>query len=484
MQELLDDLNEVPNLAVITAAEAEPSSIDAVIHVSISENRMEAYLRVDPPLNGGAPPTLKGFEDALAARKITYGINTSKMKGLAANPVYDTDHLIAQGVMPVNGINGTYRFQFSMEKDYRPKEKADGTVDYRDLGVVESVKKGQLLCIITPPTDGSEGTALTGIRLKQIKGKAVPPLAGKNTELSADGTGIFSTIDGQVEFDGRKIHVSETLFLKGNVDNSTGDIKFIGNVIIEGTVLDNFVVEAGGNIEIGGTVGSVILKAEGNILLRSGIIGGDINCKGDLTSKFIEHCNVLAMGNITADYIMTSNIKCGDSITLTGSKGKIAGGSCVAGRDITARIIGTLSGLETDLKIGMDPAIVARQQELIKQLPGLEKQIVSLKSLISLLKEYEAANRLTPDKKVMLDNANSSHLKCIGLFASNKQELSAINEKLQSVGEGKITCSGTIFPGTRITIGSAKVLVTDALQSTTLYYSDGSICQSRLRQGY
>jgi len=480
MQELLDDPNDSQN----PTDEAKPSPIDAVIHVSMSDNRMEAYIRVEPPMYDGALPTFKDYEDALVHRKITYGVDTAKLKDLAAHPIYNKDHLIAKGLMPINGENGTYVFQFSLEKNNRPKEKSDGTVDYRDLGIVENVKKGQVLCIITPPTDGSEGTALTGIRLKQVKGKAVPPLSGKNTELSEDGTAIYSKIDGQVAYDGRKINVSETFYLKGDVDNSIGNIKFIGNVVIEGTVLDNFVVEAGGNIEIGGTVGSVTLKADGNILLRSGIIGGEVNCKGDLTSKFIEHCHVFAGGNITADFVMTSNIKCGNNLILTGSKGKIVGGSCMAGQNITARIIGSLTGLETDLGIGMDPSIIARQQELVKQLPGLEKQIVSLKSLISLLKEHESANRLTPDKKVMLDNANSSHLKCIGLFVSSKQELSEINEKLQSAGHGKITCTGTIFPGTRITIGSAKILVSDALQSTSLFYSDGCILQSRLRQGF
>lgn len=484
MQELLNDANECEKLSVIPVSEGEPSPIDAVIHVSISENRMEAYLRVEPPMNGGATPTFKDFEDALAIRKITYGVNTAKLQVLATNPIYNTDHLIAIGVSPVNGVNGTYAFQFSLERDYRPTERPDGTVDYRDLGIVKNVEKGQLLCVITHPTDGSEGTALNGLRLKQVKGKAVPPLSGKNTELSEDGTAIYSKIDGQVEYDGRKINVNETLFLKGDVDNSTGNIKFIGNVIIEGTVLDNFVVEAVGNIEIGGTVGSVTLKADGNILLRSGIIGGEISCQGDLTSKFIEHCNVFAKGNITADFIMTSNIKCGNNLELTGSKGKIVGGSCMAGQNITARTIGSITGLETDLKIGMDPSIFARQQELVKQLPSLEKQIISLKSLISLLKEYESANRLVPDKKIMLDNAKSSYVKCTDLFASSKQELSEINENIQSVCHGKIICTGTIFHGTKITIGSGKIIVTDEMESTSLFYSEGCICQNRLRQGY
>ena len=484
MNELLNDPNECEKKPVNPHSESEPSPVDAVIHISFSDNRMEAYLRVEPPMNGGAAPTLQGFENALAMRKIIYGVKTEKLKALAENPVYNEEHLVATGVMPVNGVDGTYVFLFSLEKDYRPKERSDGSVDYRDLGIVENVKKGQALCTITHPTEGSEGIALTGLRLRQVKGKAVPPLSGRNTELSEDGTAIYSTIDGQVEFDGRKINVSETLFFKGDIDKSTGNIKFIGNVVIEGTVLDNFVVEAGGNIEIGGTVGSATLKADGNILLRSGIIGGEISCQGDLTSNFIEHCSVFARGNITADYIMTSNIKCGKSLKLIGSKGKFVGGSCIASQNITARIIGSSTCLETDLKIGMDPSVFARQQELIKLLPGLEKQITSLKNLIALLKEHEAAHRLVPDKKLILDNAQSSFGKCVVLFTRSNQELSEIQEKMDSASHGKIICTETIFPGTIVTIGAARLKVTDAMQSTSLYYSEGRICQSPVFQEY
>jgi len=484
MKEFLNDPNENENLLESPMSEVKPSPIDAVIHVSISDNRMEAYLRVEPPMNGGATPTYKDFEDALIIRKVTYGVKTAKLKSLAAHPIYNTDHLVAEGVKPINGVNGTYAFQFSLEHDCRPKEKPDGTIDYRDLGIVKNVKKGQVLCVITHPTDGSEGTALNGLRLKQIRGKAVPLLSGKNTELSEDGTAIYSKIDGQVEYDGGKISVSETFFLNGDVDNSTGNIKFVGNVLIQGTVLDNFVVEAGGNIEIGGTVGSATLKADGNILLRSGINGSEISCKGNLTSKFIQNCNVFSKGNVTADFIMNSNIKCGNSLIIVGSKGKILGGSCMAGQNITAHAIGSITGLETDLKIGIDPSIFARQQELVKQLPGLEKQIHSLKTLISLLKEYESANRLVPDKKIMFDNAKLSYNKCIELLASNKQELSEINETIKSGHQGRIMCTGTIFPGTKITIGSARMLVTNAMESTSFFYSQGCICQGPVRQVY
>lgn len=469
---------ETENIPVIPTAEVTPPlPIDAVIRVLISSNRMSGYLCIDPPMNGGVPPTLTALEAAIASCKITYGVNTAKLKELAENPIYNEKIEIAQGIMPENGVNGTCAFKVRLKADPKPKIKPDGTVDYRDLGMVENVKKGQVLCVIKHPTAGTEGMTVTGKKLLPLKGKAVPSLLGKNTELSQDGTVIYAKIDGQVEYDDRKIHVNKTLSIK-DVDNSTGNLKVVGDVVISGTVLPHFVVEASGNIEIYGTVASAKLKAEGNIILRSGVIGSELSCKGDLTSKFIENSNISVIGSITADYIINSNIECGQSLQLIGSKGKIFGGSCVVGQDITAYVIGSMAWPRTDLKLGTVPAVIKRQQELTQLLPGLEKQIESLKSLISLFQQQESANQLTPQNKMILDKSIFSYETCTTMFESSKQELADINESIRKMGCGKIICSDHIFPGINITIGPAKLFIVDKMRSTTFYNNGDKICQS------
>lgn len=474
--------NEGENIPVIATEETQlPHPVDAIIHASISSNRLNAYLCIDPPMHGGAPPTLAALEAALAKCKITYGMNTAYLKELAENPIYNENIEIAQGVMPVNGVNGTYTSKVRLNVAPKPKINPDGTVDFRDLGIVENVRKGQVLCEITHPTNGTEGMTVTGKKLLPLKGKAVPSLLGKNTELSPDGTEIYAKIDGQVEYDGRKIHVNKTYAIKGNVDNSTGNVKVVGNVVITGTILPHFVVEASGDIEIHGTVVSAQLKADGNIILHSGVIGSELSCKGDLTSKFIENCNISVLGSVTADYIINSKIECGQSLQLTGSKGKIFGGSCVVGHDIVARVIGSEAWVRTDLKIGAIPAVIKRQQELTQLLPTLEKQIESLKSLISLLQQQESVNHLNPQNKMILDKTLFSYETCTTMFESSKQELTEINQSIQQMGHGKIICSDHIFPGINITIDSAKLFIVDKMTNTSFYCSEDEICQGPIQ---
>jgi uncharacterized protein (DUF342 family) len=441
------------------------------------DNKLEAYINIDPPLYGGNPPTLKEIMSALENNHITQGVNAAKLRVLAVNPIYNRNLVVAQGIAPINGESGSYTFHFRDKKDLKPKERKDGTIDYHDLGIVENVSKGQLLCSIVLPTDGTPGMSVTGVTLPPVRGIPVSPMNGKYTELNETGTAIYSKVNGHVEFDGRMINVSDTFFVNENVDSSTGDVKVAGNVVIKGMVLPGFAVEAGGNIEIRGTVESASLKAGGNILLHSGITGSNLNCIGDLTSRFIENCTIVVHRDVKAEYIMSSEIKCGKSLQLVGMIGKFVGGSCIVGQDIIARNIGSPSGINTCIELGTDPTIIERQQELTKQLPLWNKQISNLQSLITLFRQLEAANRLTPDKRETFDSALYSYETTSELYENGCKEIAEIEKSLENKGFGKITCRETIYPGTMIKIGYSKLLVSDALNNVSLFSQEGEIFQ-------
>lgn len=459
------------------AAENPPIPVDSVVQVTVSDNLLEAYISISPPEFGGNSPKLEGLMAALESAHVTQGIQVAKLRVLAANPIYGKNLPVAQGMPAVNGANGTYELHFREKIVLKPKERKDGSIDYHDLGIVENVKKGQLLCTITPPTGGTSGVSVTGVTLEPVKGIPVMPLDGKNAELNADGSAIYSAVNGHVLFDGSKIHVSETFFVDGDVDSSTGDVKVAGNVVVKGLVRPGFAVEAGGNIEIRGTVESAALNAEGNILLHSGITGSTVKCIGELNCRFMENCSIVAHGDIKAEYIMSSEIKCGKSLQLVGMVGKFVGGSCIAGQDITARNIGSPSGIRTDIELGTDPTILERQQELIKQIPLWEKQVKNLTTLITLFRQLEAAGRMTPEKRETFDNALYSYDTTSSLLESGRKEIAEIEKALENKGFGKVTCRESIYPGVSIKIGYTRITVTDQLNNVSLFNRDGEIFQ-------
>lgn len=455
--------------------EKQPQPVNASIKVMISNDKLSAYLHIQAPENGGGEKSLDELKAELVKSGITYGVIHETLEAMAKQPVYDRDILIAQGSAPVNGANGAYQLLFQTFRGSKPKEKADGTVDFHDLGLIENVRQGQILCLVTPPSGGTDGTSVLGMPIPAKSGRPVPRLLGKNTQLSEDGTKIRAVIGGYVSFAAGKIHVNDTFFIKENVDNSTGDIKTVSNVVIAGAVFPGFLVESEGSIQIGGTVSGSTISASGDAVLKGGIIGGQIRCDGDLTTKFIENCDVFVKGCIKSDYIMNCNIKCAKSIIVSGPIAKIVGGSCIAGEDINARVIGSSSGIKTYLEIGTDANLVARQQELIKLIPEWQEKIKSLKELLQLFQQCTAANRLTPDKQKAFQDARYSYETCLSLLQSGKQELEDINESIKIRGYGRVNCTGTICPGTIVKIGHLKMDVQYPLIKKSLYYTEEGI---------
>lgn len=474
MDDVINDFEEKNDN--LSEAPAE-NKIDAIINVEITSDGLKAYINIEPPVNGGAAPKFEALKAKISEYGVSYNVDIEKLKDIEANPVYNRDIIFASGVAPVNGIDGTVSFKIAVEeKSLKPKENEDGRVDFRDLDIVENVTEGQVLCEITPPTEGSPGISVKGEELPQKKGKPVRSYLGKNTQLNEDGTAILSKIDGQVEFNGLTVNVDETFYVQEDVDNSTGNIKVVGNLIVPGMVLPGFKVEAGGNISVKGTVEAAAIKADGNVNLQSGITGSDLNCNGDLRCRFIENCNVSVRGNINAEYIINSNIKCGKNIKIIGRMAKIIGGSCMAGQNIETHIIGSVANVKTRLELGLDESLLKRQQELISKAAEIQKQIETIRPLIKIFSKLDAVNGLTLEKRRDFDKVKYSYDANIKLNEEIKIELEEIDKLFKTKGASRIICTGTVYPGTQVVIGKASLFVANTIDNALIYYNEGNIC--------
>nr|WP_300006163.1 FapA family protein [Tissierella sp.] len=454
--------------------------VDAAAEVFITKDILKAYISILPPENGGEECNFLSIRKTLSDNNITSGIDMKVLLETCQNPQYNTKILIAEGNPPIHGVDGSFDIKFKTSKDLKPKIKEDGTVDFYNLENIVNVKKGDLLCTIVPPTKGTAGESVSGKIINAINGKPVPNLSGKNTNLSEDGRSITSHIDGQVDYIQGRINVNETFNIRGDVDGSTGNIKVVGNVVISGAVRSGFVVEATGNIQVQGSLGSVTLISGGDILLRGGIIGGNITCESNLTSKFIENCKVLVKGDIKTDYIMNSHIRCGKNIEAINSISKIVGGRCFAGENISAKVIGSPANVKTYLNIGPDPNALKKQISLKENITVLETQIKSLKSLIKLLQQFKDNNQLSLDKKRSLEDAIYSSNEINRSIETLKLELQEITDEIQSIDYGRVSCKGILYAGTTVKILKHSKQFSNSLFSKSIYYTKDGLGVSDL----
>jgi uncharacterized protein (DUF342 family) len=240
-------------------------------------------------------------------------------------------------------------------------------------------------------------------------------------------------------------------------------------------VTSGFNIEAGGFITVTGVVESAMVIAGKDVNLQGGANGSKINCGGNFKCRFIENCDVFVKGEMKAEYILNSNVRCRKSLKTEGVISKIMGGTCVVMQNVEARIIGSAAGVKTKLEIGNDPEIVDRQHYLTEQISEIEKQMKSLEPLLKLLRQLEAADRLDEDKAQMLEKVTFSCKTQNDTLESAKIELEEICGLIYNKNYGKVICSGVIYPGTTVTIGSASYTVAQNLMSSSLYYHEGEV---------
>lgn len=459
---------------------AEPQEeimVNATITVTISPDKMRAAIVITPP-EGGRMLNEQEIINILAEQGVVSGIDRSVIEEITKYPVYNEMITIAEGTQPVNGQNGKVQFYFKLEKDKKPAILEDGSVDFHNLNLIESIEKGKILCSLIPPQQGVPGMTVTGSELPAINGKAATLPKGKNVAASEDGQNLIAEIDGQVIYIDGKVSVFPNYEVPADVNNSTGNISFTGNVVVKGNVLSGFTVEAGGNVEVWGVVEGAVIRAGGNIVLRRGMQGlgkGILESGGDIVARYIENSIISAKGNITSEAIMHSNVKCGNKLELTGKKGLLVGGISRVGKEITAKVIGSYMATVTEVEVGVDPSLKERYKEVREEIRIMEEDLKKADQAIAVLKKMEQSGNLTPEKQEIMARGVRTKVYYSNRIKELKEEMIHIELKLQEEANGKIKVYNYIYPGTRVSIGTCTMLVKENLQYCTLYRDGADI---------
>lgn len=455
----------------------EERFIDSSAKVNISRDKMEASIWVSPA-EGGKEFTHNTLREVLTSNQVVYGINEALLDRIVAQKGTDDYVPIAKGKAPINGIDGKAIYLFDTEKSFKPNLLEDGTVDFKQLNIIKNVNRGELLVEIIPPTDGVPGTDVSGNQIAPKQGKAVKIKKGKNTVESEDGLKLYTTVDGQIIVEDGKISVSEVYQIRGDVDNSTGNVQFNGTVIVNGNVKSGFRIQAEGNIEVHGVVEGATLISKGNIILSRGIQGNNqalLECEGNLVVKYVENAKIKCRGNIQADFILHSEVVTKGKILLNGKKGLVAGGDIRAGEEIRAKTIGSHMGTATRLEVGVDPEERSKHEEIKSSLADIDKNSRNLKKTIDLLKRASQVGQIPKNKEEILIKS----IKTLEFLKEKevrlRQQLQEIDERIASLSKGKIHVSHTVYPGVKVVILNATRFIYDELSNCTLYRKEGEI---------
>lgn len=450
--------------------------IDSYLELNISKDLMEASLVLLKEYPADEKPDTS-FLMSILQSHIKFGLLEDVLEQLFLPNKAGMSVLIAKGKLPIHGKDGVLNYHFSTEKLLVPKLLSDGTVDYKDLGAVNRVSKGDVLASITPSTEGEDGINVLGQKIPASKGKMPVVKLGKNTHLSEDGLQVISDVDGQVLFRDGRIVADNVLYLD-EVGVSTGNIDFDGTVYIKKDVLNGFVLNASGMVEIKGKVEGGEVNTFSDILIRSGIQGYNkykITTKGSLSTRFVENAIVSANGNVTAEAIMHSEVQSGGNILCVGKKGLIVGGVVKATHEIVARTIGSSMATSTIIEVGTNPKLKETYQEHQDFLKENEPKLESVNANINIFETLKKANKLDKNKLSLLNNLLKARESLEYEIQRIKQEIEEMEEEMKHVSNGKVRVSEKIYPGVKIIIGNAFMFVRDELKNCSLYRDGADI---------
>lgn len=442
--------------------------------VEVDAHLLNAYLTIFPAIEGQHKINLSEIKGILINRGITCGVDEVKiMIALAENKLIRSLP-IAKGREPMAGKNAEIKYYF-YEKGLKikPKELENGKVDFYNISLIQIVEKGQLLVEKILATKGIPGITVTGLEIPALNGKdAILPI-GKNLTLSADSLKGYANCEGHVVIVDRRVSVLPVFEVASDVDFSTGNIDFVGNVVVKGNIKDGFSVKAKGDVEIYGSVEGGHVFASGNIFIKKGVRGlkkSKVEAQGSVYCNFVEYAHISAAEDVIVnEAIMHSIVNSGSIIQVGGRKGLVVGGICRAGKALICKNMGSNLATITTIEVGLKPELRLEYKDVCEKLvhskDNYQKTVKGIKLLGDL---KEKIGNLPSDKNILL----AKLLLTKGQLDKQEEDLSLIKQKLEEqikeLEDGYIKVSGVINCGVNVVIGRANKHFTTELYNLML----------------
>lgn len=482
LSELNKTLSQIKEESYIFVSSERISEINEMARVRVSDDRMLAFIRFYPPSANGKYMTEKDIIDELERANVTYGISTRVIHAYLAGRQFCRDIPIAKGKAVIPGRDARVIYKFDTEPTSKPHLLEDGSVDFHQLNIFVSVKAGDLLAELIPDTPGESGIDVFGTVMNPAKVQKKGLKYGRNIRLSEDRTKIFSEVDGDVKLEGDTVFVSNTYNVPADVDPSTGDIHYNGNVYVTGNVRAGFVIEASGDIEVNGVVEGATLRAGGSIVLKRGVQGmgkGYLQAGHDIVTKFLESCTVKAGHVINTGSSLHSDLIAGEKIIVSGRKGFLIGGTISAGKRIEASVFGNKMSTPTTLKVGVEPEVMEHFKELSAAIKEKQEEMLKYRQILEMFKKkMEEGQKLLPHQ-MTLAKKTGEDFKMLGQeLEKDSAEYMRLKTQIENNTDGRIVVNHTIYPGVCIYISNRVYPVKD-IRSRCQFRMDGADVVSR-----
>jgi uncharacterized protein (DUF342 family) len=462
--------------------------LDFYVNITVSNDKLSATIHFTN-CDEDFKCTKAQLEAVLKANFIIYGVHQELLSNIANNPkeFLLSKTIIASGETPIDGENGYINYLYELDNNNKkPMELEDGTVDYKEVASINNVRKGELIAERIAAKEGINGKAVTGEVLFAKAGKEDRFKIGKNVVMDAEKMFLFAAIDGMITItDREKINVFPIFEVNGDVDYNTGNINFVGTIVIRGNVRAGFKIKADGDIRVLGSVEGAELDAAGSIEISAGIIGqnkGLVKAAKNVKSAFIQDGIVEAGEDVlVSQSIMHSTIRAGKDVICQGLKGLIVGGMIQAGEKVSARTVGNSMATTTIIEVGVLPALRNEMLQLRGQLKVHMETLEKTDKALAMLDQMAAAGLLSPEKVAMKIKLANSKKQSLEEQNQIKERILEIEKSLEDTEKARVEVASQMYGGTKIVIGRYTKFIKDPISRVYFRLLDGEIVMMTIR---
>lgn len=320
----------------------------------------------------------------------------------------------------------------------------DEGADVYSLGYAQNVIGGQILAEIMPAAKAPKDADKRWFR----DSGELP--AGANTRIDpAYPQYLLADTNGYVFYNNGQITVKKLLNVRQDVSFHTGNIFFVGDICVHGSVRSGFSVQ-GNNVRIMGMVEGGIARARRDLMVEGGCRGGSsqhclLDAGAKLATPFIEKAEARARHNLAIEkYCLYSTVYAGANMVV---RGQMYGSTvnCL-GTVYVGTQLGNRAGISTKIYLGYDPFAM-------RQLEKIDATVAELSQAVTHLSAV--AGHLPPDTNETtrkLARLSGQLNKMLKRRASIWDKVNIDDATLQNC---RLMVPGRVYPGVEIAIGRA-----------------------------
>ena len=384
-------------------------------------------------------------------------------------------------------------------KRLRPVAMVDGNVDAHYLGYVQNVVAGQVLAELVTFAELPQGASHSVTAVPAVASTVIPlpnlregypepedlPLAAergnsghKNVSSAMESIDtrflydapvfplgpncardpqnpnrIISLVNGYCFYHQGLITVKKLLNVRQDISFRTGNITYVGDVVLHGNVFPGFSLY-GKNIRVKGKIDGGTVHAKGDVVVEGGIKGSPkalLEAGATVRLASSEQAKIVTPGNLIIDGdCIHSRLYVGGSLFV---KGRLQGGSVNCGGTVVVKEqLGCNQEAPTSLALGHDPLARLRMQWIHErneeQSNRLQYYAARARMGAHVAEECAPLVEVATRKRAIIQDMQNAALRMF--------EAETVTD-----GKNRLVVPGVVYPGVTVSIGQASRKIVD-----------------------